>query len=119
LHELSIVSELHRLSREAVASYGPGRIATVKITVGELSGVEPDLLAFAWEAVTSGGPDEGSKLDVEFRLARQLCASCGEVPERGRGDWLRLCPRCQEPMRVEGGDELDLVRVSYDTEEGE
>lgn len=83
------------------------------MAVGELSAVEPELLQFAWQAVTTGTPDEGSRLEVEWRPARQTCLKCGEVAERGAGSWLRLCPRCESPLRVEGGDELDILHLSF------
>jgi hydrogenase nickel incorporation protein HypA/HybF len=89
----------------------------VWVAVGELSAVEPDLLRFAWEAVTAGTRDAGSTLEVEWRPARQVCERCGEPSERAAGSWLRLCPRCQGPLRLEGGMELDLVRLAFVTDD--
>jgi hydrogenase nickel incorporation protein HypA/HybF len=113
MHELSLVTEVHRACRARVDAQGGGRLEHVTIAVGELSAVEPDLLAFAWEAVTAGGPDAGAVLEVEWRPARQTCADCGEIAERAPGSWLRLCPRCQQPLYIEGGDELDILRFSF------
>ncbi len=117
LHELSIATEIYRLAREAADGRGGGRLLTVRVAVGELSAIEPDLLSFAWEAITSGNGDAASSLEIEFRTARQLCKGCGEVPERAPGDWLRLCPRCGAPLALEGGDDLDLLQVSFESEE--
>jgi hydrogenase nickel incorporation protein HypA/HybF len=118
VHELGIAAEIYRSCREAADTRGGGRLESVTVAVGELSGVEPELLAYAWEAVVEAGPDRGARLEVEWRAARQHCASCGEVAERGRGTWLRLCPRCSLPLRVEGGEELDLLSLSF-TPEGQ
>ena len=114
MHETGIAAEIYAISRQTVDANGGGRLSSVKVLVGELSAVEPDLLAFAWEAITSGGPDAGSRLDVEWRAARQTCAGCGEIPERAPGTWLRLCPRCGGALRVEGGDELDVRDVTFE-----
>ncbi len=113
MHEMSLAVEIQRMSRAVVARRGPGRIEAVKVAVGELSAVEPDLLAYAWEALTAGGPDEGSRLLVEWRPARQLCPACGETKTRVPGSWLRLCPGCGLPLRIEGGTELDLMEITF------
>lgn len=110
MHELGIASETHRLARARLAGAPPARLARVWMAVGELSAVDPELLRFAWEAVTGGGPDEGCVLEIRWCPSRQVCAACGDVPERAAGSWLRLCPRCGQPLRIEGGDELDLLR---------
>lgn len=112
MHELSIAIELHRACRAAMEG-GIGRLERADVVIGELSGVEPDLLRFAWESVCAESGDEGAALDIDWRPARQRCTVCGEIAERQPGSWLRLCPRCHLPLVVEGGDELDLLNVSY------
>lgn len=114
MHELSLVAEIYRTARRTVEQNGGGRLEIVRLAVGELAAVEPDLLAFAWGAVTAGTPDAGSRLEVDFRPARQSCAACGVVPERAPGSWLRLCPRCQGPLGIEGGDDLDVLSVTFE-----
>ncbi len=114
MHETGIASEIYAISRRAADANGGGRLLSVRVTVGELSAVEPELLAFAWEAVTSGGPDAASRLDVEWRASRLSCDACGKIAERSRGTWLRLCPRCAGPLRIEGGDELDVRDVTFE-----
>jgi hydrogenase nickel incorporation protein HypA/HybF len=114
MHEMGLAVEIRRLAREAVAGRGPGRIEIVRIAVGELSAVEPDLLAFAWEAAVAGTDDAAAKLEVDFRPARQTCQACGEIAGRAPGSWLRLCPRCGDALTVSGGDDLDVLRVVFE-----
>ena len=66
MHEMGIAIELYRTCRETVREHGEGRLRHVKITVGELAAVEPDLLSFGWEAVIADTPDEGAQLEIEF-----------------------------------------------------
>ena len=113
MHELGIVTEVYRTCRAALESREPGRLEHVRMAVGELSAVEPELLRFGWEAVTQGGSDEGATLEIEWHPARQLCADCGVVPERAPGSWLRLCPRCEQPLQLEGGNELHVLDFTY------
>ena len=113
VHEVGLAAEIHRIAREAAEGRGGGRLETVTVVIGDLAAVEPDLLEFAWNAVIGGGPDEGARLVVDWRPARQHCAICGDVAERAAGSWLRLCPGCGEPLVVIGGNELEVRTVEF------
>jgi hydrogenase nickel insertion protein HypA len=113
MHETALTAEIYRIARAAADARGGGALEAVTVVVGELSAVEPELLEFAWDAIVAEGPDSGARLTVEWRIARQLCAECGEVAERAAGTWLRLCPRCERPLSVDGGDELDVRSVAF------
>lgn len=117
MHEMGIALEVYEQCREAVSGYGPGRLEKVWMAVGELSAVEPELIAFAWQAVTADTQDEESKLEIRWCPARQTCPDCGPVEARAEGSWLRLCPECFMPLVVEGGDELDIERIKYTTDD--
>ena len=117
MHEMGIAIEIHRCCREAVSDQGPGRIERVRLAIGELSAVEPDLIDFAWQALTTGTPDAGSTLDILWCPAQQNCDACGEAKDRSEGSWLRICPDCGNPLTVEGGDELDVLEVTFLTDE--
>ena len=113
MHEMSIAAEIQRIGRATVERQGDGRLESVRVAVGELTAIEPQLLVYAWEALTRGSPDDGSRLEVEWRPALQFCVSCGEKKTRGTGSWLRLCPDCGMPLKVEGGSDLDVLEVSF------
>lgn len=113
MHELGLAMDIYRTCREAVAQHGPGRLEWVKVAIGELAAVEPELLLFAWNAVTQEGPDHAARLEVEWRQARQCCSSCGGPVERARGAWLSFCPACGKVLELEGGDELEILSVGF------
>ncbi len=54
---MGIALEVYRTCRETVESHGGGRLERVRLAVGELSAVEPELLVYAWEAVIAETPD--------------------------------------------------------------
>lgn len=113
MHELSLASEVYRLCRSRVPGAGASRIERVRVAVGELSAVEPDLLRYAWEAVTAAGPDAGASLEIEWRAAIQVCDRCGARPERVGSEWLAACPACGLPLRVDGGRDLEVLEFSH------
>ena len=116
---MGIALEIHRVCLDAIAPQGEGHIETVRLAVGELSAVEPDLLRFAWEAVVADGPHARSSLDIVWCPAQQRCVECGEVEARAEGSWLRLCPDCGRPLQVSGGDELDVLEVTFLADDGD
>lgn len=113
---MSIATSLWETCHEEVARRGGGRLESVTVAVGELSAVEPDLLEFAWEAIVADTEDADVTLEIRWCPARQSCPSCGEVAGEGIG-WLRLCPQCQGFLDVAGGDELDIVQLSFQPRE--
>lgn len=116
MHETGIALEILRTSEKLLAQHGGGRLVRVRVAVGELSAVEPELLRYAWEAVVPQTAAEGAELEVVFCPAKQRCPQCGPVT-RQPGIWLPLCLTCGSPLVVEGGRELDLLQVEFEREE--
>lgn len=112
---MGLAADILQIARRTADDNGGGCLESVSVIVGDLAAVEPDLLGFAWEALVAASPDAGARLDVEWRPARQYCVACGEIPERAPGSWLRLCPRCDDPLAVTGGDELEVRTVVFGT----
>jgi len=114
VHEMGIAIEVYRACRETIEEHGGGRLKGARLAVGELSAVEPELLVFAWEAVVCESPDIGAELEVVWCPADQRCTNCGEVKERAEGSWMKLCPDCGMPLQITGGDELDVLDLSFE-----
>jgi hydrogenase nickel incorporation protein HypA/HybF len=117
LHEMGIAMNVYDSSRREMEKHAPGgRLYRVRVAVGELSAIEPELLRFAWQAVVEDR-DAGCELDIEWRPARQYCPQCDQMKSRPEGGWLILCPDCEHALRVEGGYELDLLQVTFEADE--
>jgi len=114
---MGIAIEVYRACRETIEQHGGGVLKGARLAVGELSAVEPELLVYAWEAVVFDTSDAGAELEVVWCPADQRCTNCGEVKERAEGSWMRLCPDCGLPLQVTGGDELDVLDLSFETED--
>jgi hydrogenase nickel incorporation protein HypA/HybF len=112
MHEMSIALSLYATCRDLVRQRGPGRLERVRVAVGELSAVDPELLSFAWQAVIEGGPDAGATLDIDWRPARTHCPSCQRDQPRPETGWLQLCQTCGAALAIQGGTELDLLQLS-------
>lgn len=110
MHELSIALAIVETLTEQFALGERGRVSSVALAVGRLSGVDPAALRFAFPEATAGTPFEGARLEIEEIGVAALCPHCGEqaIPRPNR----LKCPRCQTPTpRIVRGRELEILRV--------
>lgn len=111
MHEYSIVQALiERVDAEARARRA-SVVHRLSVRIGELSGVEVDLLTTAYETFRERTICERAELDLQFVPARWACPDCGSGI--GRGDVL-MCPSCAVPARLVQGDEIMLDRIEME-----
>lgn len=102
MHELGIVYHIIRDVENVARANGVGRVSSVTLLLGEVSGVVPDLLLDAWRWAADKKPiTEGAELIVEPVEAVTHCEACGRdyaTVEHGK-----TCPHC-------GGGETYLLQ---------
>ncbi|BAS26503.1 hydrogenase maturation nickel metallochaperone HypA/HybF [Limnochorda pilosa] len=117
MHELSIASEVLGAVQRAVLGAGASRVVRIHLKVGELASVDPDALAFAYEAVTAGLPlFDGSCLQVAWIPVRVRCSECGVegCPVPGSV----ACGACGSFLtEVFEGEELEIGSVEVERDE--
>lgn len=110
MHELAYATSLIRALESAAGERGIGRISRVEVVVGELAGVVPESLEFAFETLARGrgGILEGARLCIERRPALGRCRGCGAAFEAVACRF--RCPFCGEAgPHIVQGDEFRLV----------
>ena len=111
MHEYSIVAALVARVEDELAAH-PGAHATrLRVKLGELSGVDPTLLATAFETFRVRSACERAELMIENVPARWRCTRCGDTLAPGAP--LR-CPRCKRPAELVAGDDLILERIELE-----
>lgn len=111
MHEYSVVQALLGQVERAAAARGATSVHRVRISVGELCGVEPALLATAWTTFRERTICAEAELDLQAVQARWACPRCELTVERGA--FLR-CTECGGPARLVQGDELTLERLELE-----
>ena len=115
MHELSICQALIAKVEE-IAAARSGQVRKVRLGIGPLSGVEPQLLEDAYPLACAGTCAEGSELEIEPTNIRVRCHSCGaeSVAAANR----LVCGKCGD-WRTEllSGDELLLLQIELETDE--
>lgn len=111
MHELGIATEALEQALARAQEAGASRITCIGLRVGALSGVDPESLEFALEALLPGTPAAGAAVEIEAVGAAARCAACGRDFPAGIGN-LFACPDCGQPgTDLTGGRELHLSRL--------
>lgn len=111
MHEYSIVQALVERVEELAREKRARAVHGVLVSIGELSGVEPDLLATAYVTFRERTICEKAELTILPVAARWDCPRCRQGIPRGS---LLSCPLCGIPARLAAGDEIVLERIEME-----
>jgi hydrogenase nickel incorporation protein HypA/HybF len=114
MHEYSIVSALVDQVEDRARPYPGARVRRVHVAIGELAGVDVELLTTAFITFRDHTVCADAELAVEPRPAAWACPRCGTSIVRGEA--LR-CPRCAAPARLTSGDEIVLQRIELELDD--
>ena len=111
MHEYSIVQALLAQVETQAARHGATAVKRLEVRIGELSGVEIELLKTAYEMMRERTICGGAPLEITPVAPRWECRSCGH--EITQGGALQ-CPACGSPARLAAGDEIVLDRIELE-----
>lgn len=115
MHEVGIIESALGVIRREAQAHGAERVERVVMRIGAISGVEPDALRFAFEAVTPDSVAAGAVLEIELVPARAHCRACADEFTIESG-FIFECPRCRAISGdVRSGRELELARLEFTT----
>ncbi|MBP6978969.1 MAG: hydrogenase maturation nickel metallochaperone HypA [Bacteroidales bacterium] len=107
MHELSIAMNIIEIATEEVEKAGGGRILSIELEVGMLSGVVVEALEFAMEVSVKKTVLENARINIHTIEAQAVCNQCQYLFEVE--DLFTDCPRCHSyDSRLIRGNELRL-----------
>jgi hydrogenase nickel incorporation protein HypA/HybF len=114
MHELSIVEALiEQVDQEVRRSGHQGRITSLQLVIGRLSGVNADSVRFAFEMLAPGTAVAEAALNITEPAARSHCRACGQIAEID--EISAQCPKCGSlELAIEGGQELILESIELE-----
>jgi len=113
MHEVSIMTEAVRMAVESAQSAGAGRITSLRLRVGKLSGAVPEAMQFAWDVVRQSTPAVDATLTIESVPATCWCSTCRAEFECR--DFFNECPRCHNvSSELRHGRELEIAAVELE-----
>ena len=112
MHEYSLVRSLLRQVRQVLSEQQPGHaLQRVNVSIGPLSGVEPELVEIAFGQLVGsfGFPD--AKLSI-VRTSLEAC--CIECEDRFSVQSFKFqCPSCRSrDVRVTSGEDFRLIDLT-------
>jgi hydrogenase nickel incorporation protein HypA/HybF len=112
MHELSVAHAVVSTVVDALPS-PDSRVLQVRLRIGELSGIVPQALEFAYDVAAQGTPLEDAALVIERSPIIVDCPSCGHQTIASAQDF--RCPSCEQPCgNVVGGKEMEIVDITLD-----
>ena len=113
MHEMSIIEPLLEAVNNELRAYSGARVVAVRVRVGALRLVVPEVMESCYRAATLDTPLEGSRLELEQVAAMARCPQCRHdfaVEEK----WFE-CPKCQSVGgELLAGQELELVNIELE-----
>ena len=112
MHEYSLIQSMLSRVGDEVRRRSALRVHALAIRVGDLSGVDPELLAGAWEIAREGTPCAAAELRVTRVPAAWSCPRCHRT--FAAGEVLR-CSACDAPAQLsDGADTLTLDSIEME-----
>ena len=116
MHELSLVASMFETLLELARVHQARSITGVKIQVGALAGVVPELLESAFDAYKKGTIAEDAVLTMVKPPFTIRCRACGN--ETVRTDFVMACPACASTdLEIVHGMELVLEKIEMETDD--
>lgn len=116
MHELSIVADLFETLLEQARSHDALEVTRVRLKVGLLSGIVPELLASAFDMYKKGTIAENAVLEVETVPLQVRCRTCGV--ESRNANFVLTCPSCASvDLEIVQGTEIFLEKIELEIDE--
>jgi hydrogenase nickel incorporation protein HypA/HybF len=114
VHELAVAQALVEQVDAVIGQHGAAQASLIRVRIGPLAGVVPELLATAFPLAAAGSRMEHAALEFTHAPIRVRCQTCGAETEATMNRL--LCGACSDwHTQVLSGDELLLESVELET----
>jgi len=113
MHEMSLVEGVRELIEDAAKREGFAHVRSVRVEIGQLSGVEREAFEFCFDLAMRGSLVEGARLDIVATPGRGRCPGCGQ--ETALALVYDACEHCGElPVAVIAGTEMRVIDLEVE-----
>lgn len=113
MHELSVVANLFEILEEKVKEQNGKKIILIKLQIGALSGIVPELLVSAFDIYKKDTIAADAKLKIEVIPLKVQCKACHKVMVKD--DFLFICDYC-ESTNIETLEGTEMILEKMDIE---
>lgn len=116
MHELAVCQGLMGQLEDIATRERAERVVRIRLQIGPLSGVEPQLLSDAFPIAAAGTLADGAKLDIDTRPVKVRCLSCSAETDATPNQL--VCAHCGDyRTQLISGDEMLLISVELERRE--
>lgn len=113
MHEATIAKNIIELVETEYLKLKYKKIHSIKIRIGELSGIYPESLEYYFQEYSKNTVLENAKLQFEKAPIKVKCTSCNAILEIS--DLSIECPNCiKSQYNIIGGDELEIINMEVE-----
>ncbi|ODU48738.1 MAG: hydrogenase maturation nickel metallochaperone HypA [Thiobacillus sp.] len=114
MHELAVAQALVEQVESVIDQHQASHAALIRVRIGPLAGVVPELLGSAFPLAAAGSRMEHAVLDLVAAPVRVHCQTCGAETEAAMNRL--VCGTCGDwHTQIVSGDELLLESVELET----
>jgi hydrogenase nickel incorporation protein HypA/HybF len=113
MHELSVVASLFEILEEKVEEQKGKRITLVKLRIGALSGIIPELLRTAFDIYKKDTIAAEAELEITVVPLKVRCGDCQKVMVKD--DFIFICDHCNSTnIKTLEGTEMILEKMDIE-----
>ncbi len=113
MHELSVVANLFEILEEKVREKGGTKIFSVKLQVGALAGVVPELLMTAFDIYKKDTLASEAELEIKEVPLKVQCKDCHTIMIKD--DFIFICEHCgSTSIETLEGTEMILEKMDIE-----
>ena len=114
MHELSLIASVFDILEEKAREHGASQVTAVRLQVGRMSGVVPELLESAFDIYKKGTLAEGARLEIVIVPVKLSCPDCGGASVREDTDF--SCAACgSRRVEIVEGREIVVEKIELET----
>lgn len=98
MHEMAIAQGILDIVLKTAAENKAKKVTGIKLLIGKMTQIEPESLAFGFEALSMGSIAEGANLDITIVPLVGKCNSCEQ--QFSVEKYCFLCPHCNSASVV-------------------
>ena len=113
MHELSVAESIIKSLEKLKEKEGFTVLNRVDISIGELSGVDPEALRFAMDAIKDKTVLKDAEINLSTVSLRIKCLECGETTDVE--DYSFKCGICgSDNIEMDAGETVEITEIEVD-----
>lgn len=112
MHESSIAISILEIAQEQCREQGCSSVDAITIRIGKATGVMPESLSFAFDALKQNTPAEAARLIVQVVPVGGTCHACNREFDVDDAPYVFACPHCgSSSFTVSRGREMEVAEL--------